>query len=156
MQARRTSLQITWKRERDLQIDATQTRPATQMASTWPIDRRNTNTAYNANDKRAAYRSTQHKHGLQHKRQARPHALPMENITISIQTISAFYSHSNRYQCYLLQSEHRPRLRTIRRRRSGLRTIRRRISGLRTNVQCDHVQSEHKPRGEALYVEKHC
>jgi hypothetical protein len=101
MQARRTSLQITWKRERDLQIDATQTRPATQMASTWPIDRRNTNTACNANDKRAAYRSTQHKHGLQHKRQARPHALPMENITISIQTISAVYSHSNRYQCYL-------------------------------------------------------
>jgi hypothetical protein len=74
-------LQITWKRERDLQIDTTQTRLA--------------------NNKRVAYRSTQRKHGLQRKRQVWPHALPIENVTISIQTISAFHSRGNRYQCYL-------------------------------------------------------
>jgi hypothetical protein len=66
-----------------------------------PADRRNANMVCNANDKRAAYRSTQCKHGLQRKRLARPHALPMENVTISIQTISTFHSHGNRYQCYL-------------------------------------------------------
>ena len=45
-------LQITWKRERGLQIDATQTRPATHTTSARPTDRRNANTACNANGKR--------------------------------------------------------------------------------------------------------
>ena len=49
----------------------------------------------------ATYRSTQRKHGLQRKQQVWSHALPIENVTISIQTISAFHSHGNRYQCYL-------------------------------------------------------
>ena len=52
MQMRRTSLQITWKRERGLQIDATQIWSATQMTSVRPTDRRNANTACNANSKR--------------------------------------------------------------------------------------------------------
>jgi hypothetical protein len=66
-----------------------------------PADRRDANTTCNPNDKRAANRSTQRKHGLQRKRQARPHTLHIENVTISIQTIGAFHSHGNRYQCYL-------------------------------------------------------
>jgi hypothetical protein len=72
-----------------------------QLCYRSPEDRRNANTACNANDKRAAYRSTQRKHGLQRKWQAWSRALPIENVTISIQTISDFHSHSNRYQCYL-------------------------------------------------------
>jgi hypothetical protein len=67
-----------------------------------PADRRNTNTTCNTNGKHVAYRSTQHKHGLQRKRQARGLQIDATQTRPATQTASAAArtAHGKHYHIY--------------------------------------------------------